>query len=93
VRFRTQEVDITLPEEGDIYSILRYLALVTPLKEKSAMAPPAADQNDANSFQIVFSPNPERMAALGWGRSESGGTRFLGLDAFNTANPVVPISK
>jgi uncharacterized protein (DUF58 family) len=96
VRFRTQEVDITLPEEGDIYSILRYLALVTPLKEKPgkpATAPPAADPNDANSFQIIFSPNPERMAALGWGRSESGGTRFLGLDAFNTANPVVPISK
>ena len=30
VRFRTQEFDVSLPEEGDIYTILKYLALVIP---------------------------------------------------------------
>jgi uncharacterized protein (DUF58 family) len=93
IRFRTQEMDLTLPDEGDIYSILRYLALVSPLKGKLATAPPAADPNDAHSFQIIFSPRPERMAALGWGGSQSGATQFLGLDAFNNVDSVVAGSK
>ena len=77
LRFRTQELDVTLPEEGDIYTILRYLALVSPMKGK----PPAAP-DDPSSFQIVFSANPERMSALGWARSERQGTRVLGPGTF-----------
>jgi uncharacterized protein (DUF58 family) len=77
VRFRTQEFDVTLPDEGDIYTILKYLALVSPMKGRCAAAP-----DDANSFQIVFSANLEGMAALGWGVGESPGARLLGRDAF-----------
>jgi uncharacterized protein (DUF58 family) len=77
LRFRTQELDVTLPEEGDIYTILKYLALVSPMRGK----PPAAP-DDPNSFQIVFSADPERMSALGWAGGEGQGSRVLGPGTF-----------
>jgi hypothetical protein len=78
VRFETQEFDVSLPEEGDIYSILKYLALVTPRRGKSPAAP-----DDPTSFHLVFSSNPARMSALGWGTGDSRGARLLGPDAFD----------
>jgi hypothetical protein len=78
VRFCTQEFDLSFPDEGDIYSILKYLALVSPAKGK-APAPP----DDPSSFQIVFSSNPRRMTKLGWG--EERGTRMIGPDAFSSS--------
>ena len=80
VRFQTQEFDLTLPDEGDIYMVLKYLALVTPRKGK-----PPGSPDDSSSFHIVFSANPERMSALGWGMAESRGARMLGLDALRPA--------
>lgn len=80
VRFQTQGFDVTLPDEGDIYTILKYLALVSAMRGK-----PPAGPDDPNSFQIVFSANPERMAALGWGVGEGRGARLLGVDAFTGA--------
>ncbi len=77
VRFCTQEFDIRFPEEGDIYSILKYLALVSPMHGKMPAAP-----DDPASFQIVFSANPERMSALGWGEGDVRGARLIGPDAF-----------
>ncbi len=77
IRFRTQELDVTLPDEGDIYTILKYLALVSPMRGK-----PPAGPDDPSSFQIVFSANPERMSALGWGMGDGRGARLLGTDAF-----------
>jgi uncharacterized protein (DUF58 family) len=84
IRFRTREIDLTLPDEADIHAILKYLALVSPMR-----GPSADHQRDAlddpGSFHIVFSVNPERMAALGWGEGESGGGRLLGAAAFQSA--------
>jgi uncharacterized protein (DUF58 family) len=77
IRFQTQEYDVTLPDDGDIYTILKYLALVSPRRGRPASAP-----DDPSSFQIVFSADPQRMAALGWGMSEGRGARLLGEDAF-----------
>ena len=77
VRMRTQEYDVTSPDEASIYSILRYLALVSPLRGK-----PPAGPDDPSSFHIVFSADPQRMAALGWVSGEGRGGRLLGLDAF-----------
>ena len=76
IRFQTQEFDLSLPEDGDIYTILKYLALVQPGYGK---APAVAD--DPASFQIVFSAKPERMAALGWAGGAGPGGRLLGPDA------------
>ena len=79
IRFCTQEFDVRFPDEGDIYAILKYLALVSPMKGRTP-APP----DDPSSYQIVFSANPQRMSSLGWGVSEERGARVLGPDAFNT---------
>jgi uncharacterized protein (DUF58 family) len=80
VRFCTQEFDVSFPDEGDIYTILKYLALVSPMKGKAPAAP-----DDPSSFQIVFSANPQRMSSLGWGVGEERGARVLGPDAFSGA--------
>lgn len=61
VRFRSQDFHLRLPEEGDVWVILKYLALISPARNREP-EPPA----DVTSFQIVFSPSPNRMDALGW---------------------------
>jgi uncharacterized protein (DUF58 family) len=61
IRFQTQDWRTRVPEEGDVYTILRCLALVQPLRG-SAPAPPI----DEHSFQIVFSADPEPLEAAGW---------------------------
>ncbi len=77
IRFRTQDYDVSSPAEADIYTILKYLALVSPRRGK----PPAAP-DDPGSFHLVFSANVQRMLALGWGAGENRGARLLGADAF-----------
>lgn len=81
VRFRTQEFDVNFPDEGDIYTILKYLALVSPMRGKAPAAP-----DDPSRYQIVFSSNPQRMSTLGWGVGDERGARVLGLDAFTRAD-------
>src|SRR5260370_368551 len=61
IRFQTQDFQVRVPEEGDVYTILRYLALVYPLQGK-APEPPIDEQ----SFQIVFSADPSALDAAGW---------------------------
>jgi hypothetical protein len=66
IRFRTQELDVTLPDEGNIHTILKYLALVSPRPGK-----PLEALHDPISFQVVFSAHPERMESLGCQTVES----------------------
>ena len=61
VRFCTQEVDWQIPEEADVYTILRYLATVSPRPGK-----PLAPSTEPNVFQIVFSASPQGLAEAGW---------------------------
>ncbi|MEO7649920.1 MAG: DUF58 domain-containing protein, partial [Bryobacteraceae bacterium] len=61
VRFQSQEFSVRVPEESDIYTILKFLALVYPIAGK-VMEPPV----DESSFQIVFSADPQRLEAAGW---------------------------
>lgn len=61
IRFCTQEVDWQLPEEGDVYTILKYLAIVSPRQGRRLPV-----SQDANVFQVVFSASPERLAEAGW---------------------------
>jgi uncharacterized protein (DUF58 family) len=71
VRFCTQEVDWQLPEEADVYVILKYLAIVST--RQGRMLPASQDRN---VFHVVFSASPERLLEAGW---EFGGpnTRLL----------------
>lgn len=68
IHFRSQDFTFRLPEEGDIYTILKYLALVECQTGKAAEPP-----IDEHSFQIVFSAAPDRFAQSGW-----RGARLLG---------------
>jgi uncharacterized protein (DUF58 family) len=73
VQFETQEFEVTVPETGDIYTILKYLALVSPGRGRAVL------HEDTSSFQIVLSARPERLAASLESRA---GVRVLGPDAF-----------
>ena len=75
VRLRTQEFDVATPDAGDIYTILKYLALVSPMRGKPSVVP-----DDTTSFQVVFTANRSRAAAQGWGATKSTGAVLLGPD-------------
>ena len=77
VDFETQDFAVTVPENGDIYTILKYLALVSPRKGRALV------RDDTTSFRIVLSARPERLAALGL--ESAGGVRILGPGAFEQA--------
>jgi uncharacterized protein (DUF58 family) len=67
--FTTQEYTARLPEDGDIYTILKYLALVSPVRGKTA--PPPDDQR---SYQVIISSDPGRLSEAGWATNgESNG--------------------
>jgi uncharacterized protein (DUF58 family) len=70
LRFQTQTLDVTLGENGDVHTILKYLAFVARDEAAQAAAP-----DNPHSFQLVFTSNPQRMAALGWGLG--GGAQML----------------
>jgi uncharacterized protein (DUF58 family) len=77
LRLRTADLDVTVPFHGDVYTILRYLAVVT---RRPGVHPGLPDQTE--QYQIVFSADPARMAALGWGSAQGRKARLLGPDAF-----------
>lgn len=71
LRFSTQLFSMRLPEEGDVYTILKYLALVSPVRGKPAPAP-----DDKQGFQVVVSAAAARLADAGWDTS-GGGNAFI----------------
>ena len=77
IRFRSQDCDVSVPSQGDVYTILRYLALVAPRPGARPGTPDATDQ-----YQVVFSADPARMAALGWGNQAGGGRKIAGFGCF-----------
>ncbi|MGH9632415.1 MAG: DUF58 domain-containing protein [Bryobacteraceae bacterium] len=69
-RFATQQFDRQVPDESNVYSILKYLATVAPaggLKTPS----PDADRN----IRIAISANPSRLVDAGWTSA-----RLYGID-------------
>lgn len=62
IHFRSNGFDFRQPEDGDIYTILKYLAFVYP---QAASAPESPI--DESSFKIVFTQSPEKFAESGWG--------------------------
>jgi uncharacterized protein (DUF58 family) len=61
IHFRSHGFDLRQPEEGDIYTILKYLALVYPQRANGPEAP-----LDETSYKIVFTPSPRQFADAGW---------------------------
>jgi len=74
LRFRTQEFDASVPETGDVYTVLRYLATVSALPEKPVPAP-----GNEESYQLVFTAaDPRTMAEAGWSLGRVVGPGDLG---------------
>jgi len=61
IHFRSNGYRFRQPEDGDIYTILKYLALVYP-QTGSAQEPPL----DESSYHVVFTPSPRRFHEAGW---------------------------
>jgi len=82
VRFGTQDWEILTPVEGDVYDILKYLALVQP---RSASIP--LQHRFEPSVTIVFTAQPSRVEQSAW-----AGARFLhpGCFPFEGSEPGAP---
>ncbi len=61
IRFRTQDVDLMTPTEADVYTILKYLALVSPKKSGDIPEPGHED-----SFQLAFTSRSRPAEQEGW---------------------------
>ncbi len=62
VHFRSNGFALRLPEEGDIYALLKYLALVYPQTGAAAESP-----LDETAFHVVLTAAPEPFRDAGWG--------------------------
>ena len=61
IHFRSNGYEFRQPQDGDIYTILKYLALVYPQRSDAPEGP-----LDETSFKVVFTPSPRRFAEAGW---------------------------
>jgi uncharacterized protein (DUF58 family) len=61
IHFRSAGYQFRQPEDGDIYTILKYLALVYPQRTE-APEPPL----DETSFKVVFTAAPRAFRDAGW---------------------------
>jgi uncharacterized protein (DUF58 family) len=81
IHFRSQGFEFRQPEDGEIYSILKYLALVYPQRMTHAEGP-----RDESSYKVVITPSPRRFIEAGW-----LGARFVGPEGLAAdAAPVDP---
>lgn len=67
VRLTTQEIDVLTPTEGDVYTLLRYLALVEPRPGCGPLRPEPEE-----SVAIVWTPERGRYAQMA-----AGGARVM----------------
>jgi uncharacterized protein (DUF58 family) len=72
LRFATQNFDLRIPEQGDVYTVLKYLALVQPMRSGTIVSP-----DEERSVQVAFTPNSDRLPDMGWTNAHS-----LGAGAF-----------
>jgi uncharacterized protein (DUF58 family) len=78
LRFRTQDIDLRIPEEADVYTMLKYLSVVIPAPGRTLPAP-----DDPNAFLVVFTPSPDALAQAGWDLDSN--VRVVGPDERATA--------
>ena len=61
VHFRSNGMLIRVPEDGDIYAVLRFLALVYPQRGGDPEGP-----LDATSYKLVFTASARKFEEAGW---------------------------
>jgi uncharacterized protein (DUF58 family) len=86
LRFVTQSADVRLPETGDVYTILKYLAQVEPLRSRSVVRP-----GDENSYKVVFSATFDpQIDDAGWARAHIVGPQPAGTDGAGRRSEAAP---
>jgi len=65
LRFRSQEFDLMIPAEGDVYAVLKYLALVSRKRVKN-IPPPSGEE----AYQMLFTVREDGIEEAGWGAAE-----------------------
>jgi uncharacterized protein (DUF58 family) len=73
IHFRSNGFEFRQPEDGDIFAILKYLALVYP----QGGNPPEPPLDD-DSYKIVFTASPQRFLDAGWMGARVLGPELLG---------------
>lgn len=63
IRLRTQRVDLSTPADGDVYTILKYLALVEPLVPGSTESSTTGSTEDAPPLEVTFRRDADPHAA------------------------------
>jgi uncharacterized protein (DUF58 family) len=71
VHFHTPGFLLRIPEDGDVYAILKFLASVSPA---SGWTPPIL--HDFSGYQVIFSAAPARLAAYGWATEDGSSARI-----------------
>ncbi len=61
VRFTTQEYSVMVPQEGDVYAILRYLALVAPTAETERL-----EKVREEAVALLITAHPEAFDPAAW---------------------------
>lgn len=61
IHFRSNGFQFRQPEDGDIYAILKYLALIAPQSVNTPEAP-----LDETSYKVVLTASPRRFLEAGW---------------------------
>ena len=61
VRFRTQHYELSIPAEGDVYHVLRHLAVVAPVAGTAVPEPPQEP-----ACTVVFTAREKRFEEEGW---------------------------
>ena len=61
IHFRSQGYEFRQPEDGDIYTILKYLALVYPQRASVVETP-----LETTSYKVVFTASPRQFVDAGW---------------------------
>jgi len=84
IHFRAQGFDFRQPLDGDIYTILKYLALVYPQRGNLLEAP-----LEETSYKVVFTPLPARFVAAGWVTARILGPEALPVPAKGAAGEVL----
>jgi uncharacterized protein (DUF58 family) len=82
INFRSHGFQLRQPEEGDIYSILKYLALVYPQAGDTPELP-----LDDTSYKIVFTPSPRKFSEAGWMGARILDPDVLPVPLARAANP------
>jgi hypothetical protein len=81
LRLVSQTADIRFPITGDVYTMLKHLALAEPARVRTPVHP-----NESSSLQVVFSLNPKNLEEGGW-----RAVRVVGRDAFPHSSDPQPV--